>query len=170
MQYWENLRKFIIGQKYEISDPLDYSAIPLHRDSGYIQKLLDESAWIKLRKHVDVAIDPKIMEACIKTKAKVITEINEKPYGKEEHKIWCSRVTDVEIDNEKHVSKECEHIKTQIEAAMKSIDFECVLDSSLEYVNYSSMHLVNKQYCKIYANHRTNKWDSIHQSGLNYPN
>ena len=169
-QHWENLQGFLFGQKYKTNDPLDYAEIPLDRDSGYIQKLLDRSKWIKLQKHTDASVDPDILEACIKTKAKVVTEINEKPYVKHDHKVWCSRVTDVG-HNKWPVSKECEHIKTQIEAAMKSIDFECGLDSSIEYVNYSSMHLVNKQYCKIYANHRTNKWDSGHQAagGLSYP-
>ena len=169
-QHWKNLRNLIFRRKYEISDPLDYAEIPLDRDSGYIQKLLDKSEWIKLRKHTDASVDPDILKACIKTKAKVVTEINEKPYVKDEHKVWCSRVTDVG-HNKVLVSKECENIKSQIQAAMKSIDFECGLDSSIEHVNYSSMHLVNKQYCKIYANHRTSRWDDGHQAagGLSYP-
>ena len=164
MQYWENLRNFVLRRRrYEISDPLDYSKIPSYRTNDYVQKILDGSFWLNSRNHADVFVDPKIMKACIKTKEKVITEINKKPYVKDEHKIWCSRVTDVEIDNEVPVSKECENIKTQIQAAMKSIDFECGLDSSIEHINYSSIHLINKQYCKIYANHRTNEWDCDHQ-------
>ena len=169
MQYWENLRKFIIGRKYDINDPLDYSEIPLVRDNGDIQKILDNSSWVKYDSDVD--IDSKIMFACLETKAKVITKINEKSFVKNEHKVWCSRVNDVEIDIDRNwpTSKECEHIKDQIQIAMRTIGFKCGLDSSIESVNYESMCLADKHYCKIYANDRTNKY-AISKRKLEFDN
>lgn len=60
----------------------------MDRDNYDIQTILNESVWIKLREYVNVPIDSEIMQACIKTKtkAKIITEINKKPYVKNEHK------------------------------------------------------------------------------------
>lgn len=159
---------------YEHTEPLDLFEAMVNCKEKHANDIIRE----KSRKNIltssdaDKEVDAKYVELLLKTKKKIVDDINNGKQVKSSYKVHSFQIYDAEKNkNESRIrSEQCENAKNSFLNAMKEAKFNAGLDVEITGKYSTAYYTFDSTICTIHSTSMTPQWEHAHYmaGGTNY--